>query len=327
MTVERAEPAEPYDLTRLPMGLDVDTGDVWTLSLWERHLLMGGVPGAGKSAGLNTLIALLAALPEVQVAGVDRKRGAEFLPWAPRMCRLATTLDEAEQLLRDVTALVDARYEFLTANGLRSAWGAEVYGDPRVAPLIVVVDELQLVLAAAGPAREDKAAAHERVRLLTELVLLARAAGVLLVVATQKPLADAIPTSIRDNVQTRVSFAVTTSAMADVILGAGSTQQGADPQRWNRPGMQGCATVAEEGSQAFRSVRCVYMTDADVAARAAATAHLRDDPWRHHPGTGTTPSGLHVPPDGDGGATALREPGPQAIAGGSDLARELFEEG
>lgn len=329
MTAQLAEPTERYDLSRLPMGVDLDDGSLWTQSLQERHVLAGGVPGAGKSAYLNALVALCAALPEVQVAAIDRKKGAEFKPWLPRLCRLATTLEEAGELLDDVRRLVDARYDVLAEQGRRNAWEEDVYGDPRISPLVLVVDELQLILAPASRAKEDRDAAAQREAALTELVLLARAAGVVIVLATQRPLAEAVPTNIRDNVQSRVAFATTTDVSTDVILGQGAAKLGANPKKFNKPGWAGCATTAEEGREGFRDVRVVYMTDQDVRGRAATTAHLRDDPWRYHPGlapTTTTSSGLHVPPPAGSGARVLREAEPPA--GGSDdsLARELFEE-
>ena len=266
-----------HTMHTVPVGINLATKATWTMALAQQHLLVGGVPGSGKSAFLNCLLASLAGLPEVQIVAIDRKRGVEFAPWAPRLARLATNLTEAEVLLGDLRRLVDKRYDWLAEQGARNAWEPPFYGCPEVAPLVVVIDEAQLVLASAGP--DDKQSAAARVTAVTELVLLARAVGVVIIIATQKPLASAIPTDIRDNVQVRLAFATTTDASTDVILGSGSAAAGADPKRFNRPTHRGCGLVASEGVAGWREVRSGFLTDDEVVRVAAATAHLRSDPW------------------------------------------------
>ena len=88
--------------------------------------------------------------------------------------------------------------------------------------MLVVFDELAYFSATVGEAKQQK----EFVALVRDLVARGRAAGIIVVAATQRPSADIIPTSLRDLFGYRWAFRCTTDASSDVILGHGWANQG-----------------------------------------------------------------------------------------------------
>jgi S-DNA-T family DNA segregation ATPase FtsK/SpoIIIE len=86
----------------------------------RRHGLFGGSTGSGKSGGLNVLIGNLVACPDVVIWGIDLKRGMELGPWAACIDRLATTPGQAQALLSDAVAILEARATKLAAEGRRT---------------------------------------------------------------------------------------------------------------------------------------------------------------------------------------------------------------
>ena len=86
----------------------------------RRHGLFGGSTGSGKSGGLNVLIGNLVACPDVVIWGIDLKRGMELGPWASCIDRLATTPGQAQALLSDAVAILEARAAKLAAEGRRT---------------------------------------------------------------------------------------------------------------------------------------------------------------------------------------------------------------
>ena len=79
----------------------------------RRHAILGGATGAGKSGGLNELLANLAACRDVVIWAIDLKRGMELRPWAACIDRLATTPQEAAALLADAVTILYARAQHL----------------------------------------------------------------------------------------------------------------------------------------------------------------------------------------------------------------------
>ncbi|MGW5416664.1 FtsK/SpoIIIE domain-containing protein [Actinomadura geliboluensis] len=104
--------------------------------LLRRHGLIGGVAGSGKSGGINVLMGNLSACRDVVVWAVDLKRGMELKPWASCIDRLATTPDQARAMLRNAVTILEARADWLTANG-RRVWEPT----PDLPALVIVMDE------------------------------------------------------------------------------------------------------------------------------------------------------------------------------------------
>lgn len=99
-------------------------------------------------------------------------------------------------------------------------------------PLLVVVIEGLADLVSTGVTSEEVKANKQRATLIRRLIALGRAAGVVVIAATQKPQSDVVPTALRDLIQLRVGFATTNDAMTDTILGAGRWRWAATSAAW-----------------------------------------------------------------------------------------------
>lgn len=268
--LERPTPY-PFDAESTVNGVQfgvTESGEPRTLPMLESSLLLGGLPGSGKSVALHVLLAGLAGLENVAIIGVDPKRGAELGVWRPRLTALSNG-DDLEDLLAALVAEMNRRLDVL----------AEV-GEPKVTevdlptfPLIVLVlDELAELLA-GGITRDERARDGRVASLLRLLVAKGRAAAIVPVLATQKPASDTIPTAIRDLIRERVAFATSTVEMTETIVGSGSASRApAHEIRHDLPGL--CFLLAESDREPVRAR--AYWLDRDEACRIAeATAYLR----------------------------------------------------
>ncbi|MGH9071362.1 MAG: FtsK/SpoIIIE domain-containing protein [Acidimicrobiales bacterium] len=169
----------------IPIGVDESGAEV-SVGLAEHSLLLGGEPGAGKSAALSLLVGGVALDPRASMWLLDPKV-VELSGW--RSCaRAFAGLDMAEAIgiLREVQRVMDARYAQLVASGLRKLPVGEGLH-------VVVIDELAHYLT-----RSDKKSKEAFIDVLRDLVSRGRAAGVIVIAATQKPASDVVPTSLRD---------------------------------------------------------------------------------------------------------------------------------
>jgi DNA segregation ATPase FtsK/SpoIIIE-like protein len=230
-------------------------------------VLVGGEPGAGKSVALSLLVAAAALDPTARVWLLDGKL-VELAAWAPVAERLVgPDGGEAIGLLREVQREMDARYRELLARGLR-----KVRRDDGLALHLVVVDELAFYLSL--PDRKQR---QELTELLRDLVARGRAAGVIVVAATQKPGADVVPSSLRDLFGFRLALRCNTPQASDTILGQGWASAGADAS--TVPGAQrGVGFLLAEGEQPTR-IKTYHLTDDELAAIAERASARRADAW------------------------------------------------
>jgi hypothetical protein len=252
----------------IPVGVD-EQGEPVAIELVERNVLIGGEPGAGKSAVLSTLLATAALDPSVRIWVLDGKL-VELVAWAPVADRVAgPDAEQAIALLQDVRSEMDSRYRELLARGTRKV----ARGDGL--PLhLVVCDELAFYLTVP-----DKAHRQEFAELLRDVVARGRAAGVIVCAATQKPGADVVPSSLRDLFGFRLALRCTTPQASDTVLGQGWASAGADAS--TIPGGQrGVGYLLAEGERPIR-MRGFYLSDDDVSAIAERAAARRADAWLH----------------------------------------------
>ena len=195
-----------------PIAVGVDElGETVTMALPERNVLMGGEPGAGKSAALSILVATAALDPSVRLWLLDGKL-VELSVWAPCAQRLAgPDVDEAIELLRELRDEMEARYRQLLARGRR-----KVAREDGLPLHLVACDELAFYLGS-----EDRKKQREFAELLRDLVARGRAAGVIVCAATQKPASDVIPSALRDLFGFRLALRCNTPQASDTILGQG----------------------------------------------------------------------------------------------------------
>jgi DNA segregation ATPase FtsK/SpoIIIE, S-DNA-T family len=120
-------------------------------------------------------------------------------------------------MLRRLQSTTDSRYDVLLTGGQR-----KITADGGVSVVLVVVDELAYFSATVGEPKQQK----EFVTLVRDLVDRGRAAGIIVVAATQRPSSDSVPTSLRDLLGYRLAFRCSTDAGSDVILGHGWANEG-----------------------------------------------------------------------------------------------------
>ncbi|MDD5338736.1 MAG: DNA translocase FtsK [Dehalococcoidales bacterium] len=185
------------------------------------HLLIAGATGSGKTVCLNTIVCalLLNNTPnEVRFILIDPKR-VELTQYNS-IPHLATPVivdtDKALNALRWLCQEMDKRYKQMAGAGARNIEGynKDKRGEEKMPYMVLVVDELADLMMAGYDEVETN---------LCRLAQLARATGIHLVVATQRPSVDVVTGLIKANFPTRISFAVTSAVDSRTILdGAGA---------------------------------------------------------------------------------------------------------
>ncbi|HEX8806049.1 MAG TPA: DNA translocase FtsK 4TM domain-containing protein [Candidatus Aquilonibacter sp.] len=179
------------------------------------HVLVAGATGSGKSVCLNTIIAslLVSATPDqVQLLLIDPKR-VEFTVYngIPHLIKdVIIDARMAAGALFEMTKEMDARYERFAKAGVRKIeeYNAK-YPDETLPYVVIVIDELADLMLVA-PAKVETT--------IMRLAQLARATGIHLLVATQRPSVDVITGLIKANIPSRISFAVSSQVDSRVIL-------------------------------------------------------------------------------------------------------------
>jgi S-DNA-T family DNA segregation ATPase FtsK/SpoIIIE len=244
------------------VGVDEDGGTV-TVYLPEHNLLLGGEPGAGKSAALSLLVGAAALDPTVTLWLFDGKR-VELAAWAPCAERcVGPDQEEAIEVLEALRTEMDLRYAQLLAWGRR-----KVTVDDGLGLHVVVIDELALYLAGGEKKTRDQLA-----EALRDLVARGRAAGIIVLAATQKPSSDVVPTSVRDLFGYRWALRCATREASDTILGSGWATEGYSAARID-PGSRGVGYLLHESGTPVR-LRASYLSDLAITGIAAQAAALR----------------------------------------------------
>ena len=202
----------------LPIALGVGiNGDKICEDLTEfPHLMVAGSTGSGKSVALNGIIfsLLFKKTPaELQLVLIDPK-AVEFSPYKeiPHLLTdVVTEMEDSVDVLQKLCEVMDDRYELLEKNSVRNIDEYhELVGNTESMPFIVIIiDELADLMMTQGKQVED---------LVGRLSQKARAAGMHLVLATQRPTSDVIKGLIKTNVPARLAFRVANNVDSRVII-------------------------------------------------------------------------------------------------------------
>ncbi len=192
------------------------------------HLLIAGATGSGKSVCMNAIITslLLRTDPEdVKMLLVDPKK-VEFTPYSRIPHLIGPVINDptqANNALKAIVQIMDERYNIFAAAGVRNI---EIFNEkvrqqngaknpdgspaPKKMPyIVVIIDELADLMAVAGKDVEQS---------IQRITQLARAAGIHLIVATQRPSVDVITGIIKANIPSRIAFAVSSGTDSRTIL-------------------------------------------------------------------------------------------------------------
>lgn len=259
---------EPVSYTSIPFGAGEDGETVFT-GLYEYNILLGGLPKSGKSGGATSLLAGISRLEHCALVGLDPKR-VELGPWRSRFTVVAKRDDHASEVLKALVEEMERRYEWLEERDLKKV-PPEKFAEM---PLIVVLIDELADLVSIGVTKEEKAAESQREAAIRRLIAKGRAAGFVIIAATQKPSSDVISTSLRDLIQQRVAFKTTNLPMTETILGQGQAANGGVAHEIPM-GQSGTAFIMSEDNPTPTRVRAFWIPDEDVRGLAEQTAHLR----------------------------------------------------
>ncbi len=210
---------------KLPLALGKDTTGNAVISDLQAmpHLLIAGSTGSGKSVGLNTMICSLlykATPADVRLLLIDPKRlelGVyEGIPHL--LAPVVTDAKEASARLKWIVGKMDERYKALQSKTVRNIEGynKEVPPEEKLPYWVVVVDELaDLMMVSAGDVQNS----------LVRLAQIARAVGIHLIVATQRPSVDVVTGLIKANFPTRIAFQVASKVDSRTVLDGNGAEQ------------------------------------------------------------------------------------------------------
>ncbi len=213
------------------LGKDI-MGRVQTADIAKMpHLLVAGSTGSGKSVCINSFIAtiLLKYRPdEVKLMMVDPKKVelSNYNGVPHLLCPVITDPKLANTALQKIVVEMERRYEVFSDEGVKNIAGYNEKIDkknknsnvkiPRMSYIVVIIDELADLMLVAAKEVEDS---------IMRITQMARAAGIHLIVATQRPSTDVITGVVKANIPSRIAFAVATQIDSRTILDMGGAEK------------------------------------------------------------------------------------------------------
>ncbi|WP_067838446.1 FtsK/SpoIIIE family DNA translocase [Amphibacillus sediminis] len=225
--------AQESSILSFILGRDI-SGDAVVAELNKMpHLLVAGATGSGKSVCINGIITsiLMKAKPhEVKMMMIDPKKvELNIYNGIPHLLApVVTDPKKASQALKKVVSEMERRYELFSDTGNRNIEGYNNYvkrynetaseqdTQPLLPYIVVLVDELADLMMVASNDVEDS---------ITRLAQMARAAGIHLIIATQRPSVDVITGVIKANIPSRIAFSVSSQTDSRTILDSGGAEK------------------------------------------------------------------------------------------------------
>ncbi len=203
------------------LGKDVSGGIVVADIADMPHLLIAGSTGSGKSVCINTLISsiLFKASPEdVKMIMIDPKMVelANYNGIPHLMLPVVTDPKKAANALNWAVSEMNRRYKLFAENQVKDIKGYNEKISEKMPKIVIIIDELADLMMVSSNDVEAS---------ICRLAQMARAAGMHLIVATQRPSVDVITGLIKSNIPTRISFAVSSSTDSRTILDEGGAEK------------------------------------------------------------------------------------------------------
>jgi S-DNA-T family DNA segregation ATPase FtsK/SpoIIIE len=251
-----------------PVFLGIDEfGHPVYLPMIYRNILIGGEPGAGKSALLNTIVGTAALCHDVNLCLLDGTQVDLGLFMDCADVFVGPDLELAIETLERVQEVMDNRSAFMLARKRRKVKRDDTW----FTQILVAIDELAYFSATAG----EKPRREKFSELLRDIVARGRKFGVIVAAASQRPSSDIIPPSLRDLFAWRFAGRCTNDVSSDIVLGHGWAARGYSSNIVD-PNNQGCGFLIGEGGIPAL-IKGAYMTDADVIRIADYAAWVRND--------------------------------------------------
>ena len=254
------------------LGKDTSGNDIVVDLVDMPHLLIAGSTGSGKSVALNTLLISLLCKKtpdELKLVIIDPKR-LEFAAYdgiAHLLFPLITQPHKAGPVLQWLVRLMEERYELMASKGVRGIfdykkWCLQEHVEDELPFIVVIIDELADLMMVARKDVEDA---------IARLAQMARAAGIYLIVATQRPSVDVLTGVIKVNFPSRISFRVTSKIDSRTILDA----MGAETLLG-----KGDMLFVDAQSSSIRRIHGPYVTDEEIQMVVNAIKKQREPEYR-----------------------------------------------
>lgn len=198
---------------KLIMGVDINGNHIYTDLAKQPHMLVAGTTGSGKSMFLHqVIISLLMKYPTIRIYAVDTKQ-VEFNTYS-RIPNFNYITDELKAVttLKQLVDIMESRYKTFSDRGYRDITHARQSGYD-IEPIVCIIDEFA-----------DLIMKQEHSKIIEEYVVKlaqkSRAAGIHLVIATQRPTADVITGLIKANIPSRVCLHVNSAMESRIVMDA-----------------------------------------------------------------------------------------------------------
>ncbi|MGM0438200.1 MAG: DNA translocase FtsK 4TM domain-containing protein [Bacillota bacterium] len=207
----------------MALGKGIDGDAIITNLSKMPHLLIAGATGSGKSVCINTLITSLlykSTPEELKLILVDPKKVelSTYKGLPHLFTPVVTDPKKASNVLKLVVNEMEKRYELFSESGTRGieSYNKNVDEEDQIPYIVVIIDELSDLMMVAANEVEDN---------ICRLAQMSRAAGIHLIIATQRPSVDVITGLIKANIPSRISFAVSSQTDSRTILDMGGAEK------------------------------------------------------------------------------------------------------
>lgn len=214
---------KPESKLTMALGQGIDGDPVITDLSKMPHLLIAGATGSGKSVCINTLITsfLYKTTPEdLKLILVDPKKVelSNYKGLPHLFTPVVTDPQKASNVLKLVVKEMEDRYDLFSESGTRgiASYNKQADEDEKIPYIVVIIDELSDLMMVAANEVEDN---------ICRLAQMSRAAGIHLIIATQRPSVDVITGLIKANIPSRLSFAVSSQTDSRTILDMGGAEK------------------------------------------------------------------------------------------------------